>query len=91
MEDEGENISVNQGGHNHICENPTDNVQELSDRVQSVENENLELKELVQDLITNTDDEGAAKLRLFKDGKYTDSIRIVYMDLFRLGVSIEHC
>ena len=60
-------------------------LKQMSNTVHTLENKNLELRELIQGLITETDDEGKAKLRLFKDGKYLDSIRIVYMDL------LEHC
>lgn len=60
----------------------------MSQHLDNLENENLELQEFIQGLVS---EEGAANLKVFQHGKYKDSIRIVYMDLLGMGVSIEHC
>ncbi|XP_069103061.1 putative leucine-rich repeat-containing protein DDB_G0290503 [Argopecten irradians] len=61
-------------------------VKEMKETIKTLESENAVLREQVDEAL-----EGHKKISVFHNGKYDDAIRLVYIDLLQMGVSIKNC
>ena len=63
----------------------SNDVSLLKERVSYLENEREELNERIDELM------GEKEIKVFKNGRYFNEIRMVYYDLSSLNVSIDNC